>query len=94
MPIGTDEIRHLAGLAQLELDESSIEELRGQLETILEHVARLRELEIEDPSPDLGAAPAALREDRIRPGLDVDQALANAPAADEDLFRVPRILDR
>jgi aspartyl-tRNA(Asn)/glutamyl-tRNA(Gln) amidotransferase subunit C len=94
VPIGTDEIRHLAGLAQLELDESAIEALRDQLQTILDYVDRLRELELEEGPADTPPEPRALREDRVRSGLRVDEALENAPEKEDDLFRVPRILDR
>jgi aspartyl-tRNA(Asn)/glutamyl-tRNA(Gln) amidotransferase subunit C len=92
--IDTNEVLRIASLARLELDEGSVETFRHQLKEILDYVGMLGELDVTDVPPTthpLGRGQAA-RPDEVRPSLSVDEALANAPDAANDLFRVPRVL--
>jgi aspartyl-tRNA(Asn)/glutamyl-tRNA(Gln) amidotransferase subunit C len=94
--IDDSEVRRIAGLAQLELDEATTEIFRHQLGSILDHVARLAELD-GAPAPHADLVPATggahLREDVEVPGLSRSEALGNAPDAAAGHFRVPRILE-
>jgi aspartyl-tRNA(Asn)/glutamyl-tRNA(Gln) amidotransferase subunit C len=92
--IDTNEVLRIAALARLELDEGSVETFRHQLKEILDYVGMLGELDVTDVPPTthpLGRGQAE-RPDDVRPSLAVDEALANAPDAANDLFRVPRVL--
>ena len=89
--ISRDEVLHVAQLARLELTEEEIERLQEQLNAILEAVGKVAELDLSDVEPtahplDLVNTWAA---DEPRPSLSVDEALANAPDREGDLFRVP-----
>ena len=94
MAIDSAEVRRIADLACLELDPKALELLRGQLGSILDYVARLEELDAEPAavSPDAAASQAQLRSDEPVEGLEVDEALGNAPDAARGHFRVPRVL--
>lgn len=92
--ISRDEVAHLAHLARLELEPDELEHLAGQLDQIVSSVARVAEVAADDIPPTSHSVPVTnvLRPDELRPSLTADEALAGAPAAEDDRFRVPRIL--
>ncbi|KAA2253511.1 Asp-tRNA(Asn)/Glu-tRNA(Gln) amidotransferase subunit GatC [Solihabitans fulvus] len=92
--ISRDEVAHLARLARLAVTEDELDLFAGQLDVILQAVARVGELATSDVPPTSHAVPLTnvFREDVLRPGLRQQQALAGAPAAEAGRFRVPRIL--
>jgi aspartyl-tRNA(Asn)/glutamyl-tRNA(Gln) amidotransferase subunit C len=89
--ISRDEVLHVAGLARLELTDEEVERFREQLNAILEAVGKVAELDLSDVEPT--AHPLDLvnawADDEPRPSLSVEEALANAPDRNRDLFRVP-----
>jgi aspartyl-tRNA(Asn)/glutamyl-tRNA(Gln) amidotransferase subunit C len=91
MAITREEVLHVAKLARLELSEDEIERLTGELSAILEAVSKVSELDLSDVPPT--SHPLELvntwGEDEPRPSLSLDEALANAPAREGDLFKVP-----
>ncbi len=94
MKITEKDVRHVAALAQLKLNETEVETFSRQLSRILEYFEMLRAVETPDAEP---AAPTPVRdnvfrEDVARPCLSSQQALKNAPAADQACFKVPRII--
>ncbi len=92
--ISADDVRHVARLARLELTEEEVELFAGQLEAVLEHASDVEALDTGGVAPTAHPLPLAnvLRDDVVRPGLDRDEVLAMAPAAEDGRFRVPRIL--
>ena len=92
--IDDDAIRHIAALAQLTVDETTLPELRNQLATILSYAARLQDVEVSGADAWTHAAESApgLRADQTRPSLSAEQALRAAPESFAGLFRVPRVL--
>lgn len=92
--ITRDEVAHLARLARLALDEEELDHLAAQLDVIISAVARVQEVTAEDIPPTSHALPLTnvFRPDEVRPSLSPEQVLAQAPAAEEQRFRVPRIL--
>ena len=93
--ITRDEVAHLARLSRLALADDELDHLAAQLDQIISAVARVQEVAAEDIPPSSHALPLTnvYRDDEPRPSLTPEQALAGAPAADEQRFRVPRILD-
>ena len=93
--ISRDEVAHLANLARIELRPDELDRLAGQLEVILGSVAKVREVAGDDVPATSHPLPLinVTRPDVPRPGLSAEQALAGAPAAQEQRFRVPRILE-
>lgn len=89
-----DEVAHLARLARIELTDAELDHLAPQLEVILTSVARVGEVASADVPPTSHPLPLTnvFRDDQVRPGLSPQQALAGAPAVEEQRFRVPRIL--
>jgi aspartyl-tRNA(Asn)/glutamyl-tRNA(Gln) amidotransferase subunit C len=92
--ITRDEVAHLARLSRLALGEDELDHLAAQLDVIISAVARVQEVAAEDIPPTSHALPLTnvFRADEVRPSLAPEQALSAAPAAEEQRFRVPRIL--
>ena len=92
--ISREEVRHLADLARIELDDAELDHLAPQLSVILESVASIREAAAADIPPTSPPLPVVnvFREDVVRPSLTAEQALSGAPAVEEQRFAVPRIL--
>jgi aspartyl-tRNA(Asn)/glutamyl-tRNA(Gln) amidotransferase subunit C len=95
MSITRDEVAHLARLSRLALGEDELGHLAAQLDEIISAVARVQEVTAEDIPPTSHALPLTnvFRPDEVQPCLTPDQALAEAPAAEDQRFRVPRILE-
>ena len=91
MAISRDEVVHVARLARLALTEEELDRFAGQLDAILEAVGKVAELNLSGVEPTLHPLALAnvLAEDDPRPCLQVDEALANAPEAEDGAFRVP-----
>jgi aspartyl-tRNA(Asn)/glutamyl-tRNA(Gln) amidotransferase subunit C len=93
--ISREEVAHLARLSRLAVSDDELDRFAGQLDVILQAVARVGEVAAADIPPTSHSVPLTnvLREDVVVPGVDRDEALAGAPDAAENRFRVPRILD-
>ena len=92
MAISTDDVLHVARLARLDLDEEEVARMTQELSAVLEHVEKIGELgDLDDvpPTSHVVAIENVLRDDQPRPSLARDLALAEAPDADDDGFRVP-----
>ena len=89
------EVEHLARLARLQLSDAEVDHYAGQLDVILQSVARVSEVADADIPPTSHPIPMVnvFRDDVVLPGLDRDAVAAGAPAWEDDRFRVPRILD-
>lgn len=100
MAINHAQVRHIARLAHLDLDEDDEATLAQELQSILDHVALLDEVDevdgIERIERASNAHPQPLRDDREeaeKPAAALDRALSNAPEHAAAHFRVPRVLD-
>jgi aspartyl-tRNA(Asn)/glutamyl-tRNA(Gln) amidotransferase subunit C len=101
MKLTREEVLRVAELAHLELSEADAETYRGQLDSILEYVGKLNELDLTgiEPMAQVLFSPddpnqSALRDDVVRP-CDAGEAILNqAPAARKPYFRVPKVIDR
>ncbi len=96
MALTREQVRHIAELARLELSAEELSRMTEQLSAILDHAARLQELDTEALPPTASVAPLenVMREDAIAPSLPREAVLANAPDKDDknEFFRVRAIL--
>src|SRR5579863_9103529 len=92
--ISADEVVHVARLARLALTPDELEQFTEQLAAVLEHARDVEALDTAGVPPTAHPLPLrnVLREDQPVPSLDRDEVLAQAPEAEADRFRVPRIL--
>jgi aspartyl-tRNA(Asn)/glutamyl-tRNA(Gln) amidotransferase subunit C len=89
-------VEHVARLARLRLTPEEIERFAHQLARILAYAEHVQEVDTTGIAAESHVLPPGppMREDEERPGLDLDEAMANAPEADRaaGLFKVPRVL--
>ena len=92
--ITLDDARHVAKLARLALTEEQLVKLTPQLESILEYVAKISQVDVSGVEPMAHAVPLAnvLRDDVVQKPLEVEQVLQNAPDRDGAFFKVPKII--
>lgn len=93
--ISVEQVRHVARLARLELTEDEEKRLQDELSAILAYVDKLNELDTDsvEPTAQVGEAGTPMREDKVTNQPDPEAMLANAPAREGNLFKVPRIIE-
>jgi aspartyl-tRNA(Asn)/glutamyl-tRNA(Gln) amidotransferase subunit C len=89
--IDREQVLHVARLARLRLSEAEVESMTGELSSVLDHIEKIGELDLDDVTPTSHVVELenVLRPDEPRPSLPRDVALAEAPDSDGTGFRVP-----
>jgi aspartyl-tRNA(Asn)/glutamyl-tRNA(Gln) amidotransferase subunit C len=89
--IDREQVLHVARLARLRLSEDEVERMGEELSTILDHIEKLNELDLDgvQPTSHVVELENVLREDVPRPSLPREKALEQAPDAAAGGFRVP-----
>jgi aspartyl-tRNA(Asn)/glutamyl-tRNA(Gln) amidotransferase subunit C len=92
--IAPEEVRQIAALARLRLDDAEVERMTHDLDAILGYVDTIKNLDTSDIEPMTHAVPfdCPLREDVAGEPLPVEEALRNAPRRQDSFFEVPRII--
>ncbi len=88
------EIRYLAHLSRIQLNEDEVRDLQKDLSQLLDYVGQLKSLPTDKVEPTNAVLPAynRFRKDEVKPSLPAEKALANAPERMGDFFRVPRVI--
>lgn len=95
MKLSREEVKHIAELARLALDEQEVILYQEQLSSILEYFGHLQQLDTEAIPPTATVLPirSVMRDDEETLSSSQEEILANAPAADEGCFIVPAVLE-
>ena len=95
MKITKEEVEHVALLARLKFSESEQERFTTQLNSILEYMEKLEELDTAHVEPTFHAVAQTnvFRQDMVKPSIPRDLSLSNAPDGDRGFFRVPKIIE-
>jgi aspartyl-tRNA(Asn)/glutamyl-tRNA(Gln) amidotransferase subunit C len=95
MPLDRAAVDHVARLARLDLSEEERERMQRELTGILEHAEKIQALDLDGVPATSHALPLSnvFRKDEVRPSLSPEDALSNAPEAEDGRFRVPRIIE-
>ena len=93
MAITTDDVRHVAKLARLRLDDERVKTMTDELGSILDHIGKIGELDLADVAPMTHPLDVVnvLADDVPHESLPPEQALANAPDPADGCFRVPQM---
>ena len=93
--ITREDVEHVAELARLELTAAEKGQFIVQLNSILTYIEKLSELDTAGVEPTSHVLPMSnvFRDDEVRPSLDRDQVLQNAPQESHFFFKVPRIIE-
>ena len=89
--IDRDEVLHVARLARLKLDEDEVESMARELSGVLDHIAKIGELDLDDvpATSHVVEVVGRLRPDQPRESFPREVALAQAPAVSDGGFLVP-----
>lgn len=95
MSVTKKDVDYVADLARLEFTEEESESLAEDMNQILDHMNTLEEVDTSDVEPleHVVDLEYRLRKDEAKEPLSHDDALKNAPDADTDYFRVPRVIE-
>jgi aspartyl-tRNA synthetase len=93
--ISQDHVRHIAKLGRLKLTDSEVLLYQKDLNSILEYVETLRELDTENVRPMSHVIPMknVWREDKPGKAGNPEEILSNAPEREKDFFKVPKIIE-
>ncbi len=99
MALTEKDVRYVAALAHLELTAEEVRKFLPQLDSILDYVQKMNELDTSHVEPMAQVVTSAsenpaLRPDVSRKALTPEQATANAPESAAGYFKVPRVIDR
>ena len=106
MAVTDKDVTYVADLANLELTDQERQGMLKDLNSILEYIDRLNELDTSDVPPmaqisnkfggmeESGRFGDALRDDVVVPCLPHNEALKNAPETDGDFFKVPKVIEK
>jgi aspartyl-tRNA(Asn)/glutamyl-tRNA(Gln) amidotransferase subunit C len=97
MAVTIKDVEHIAKLAKLKFTEAEKLKLQVEMNTVLEYMDKLNELDLENVKP-LDNINEELqnvfREDTAEPGLTKEEGLKNAPAKTDDFFKVPKVIHK
>ncbi|MBN1300550.1 MAG: Asp-tRNA(Asn)/Glu-tRNA(Gln) amidotransferase subunit GatC [Melioribacteraceae bacterium] len=94
MSVTKKDVEYIAKLARLELTEKETENYTDQLNQILDYMEKLNELDTSNIEPLSHPVENfnVFREDIIQPSVSREDALKNAPDANEEFFKVPKVI--
>jgi aspartyl-tRNA(Asn)/glutamyl-tRNA(Gln) amidotransferase subunit C len=94
MSVTRKDVEHIAELAKLKFKEEELEKFTDHLNEILAYVEKLNELDTTDVEPLSHPVEGSnvFREDEVKPSLDREEALRNAPDRSELFFKVPKVI--
>jgi aspartyl-tRNA(Asn)/glutamyl-tRNA(Gln) amidotransferase subunit C len=92
--IEPEEVREIAQLARLRLDEAETARMAAELDAILGYIEEVKQVDTAGVEPMTHAVPfdCPYRPDEVGPMLSQEEALANAPRRQDSFFEVPRIV--
>jgi len=95
MPIDKNQVKKVAKLSRISLDDSKLENLSKDLVSILNFVEQLNKLDTNEIKPLTSIIDKSLdtRDDTVSDGKIKDQILKNSPEKNEDFFIVPKVVD-
>ena len=94
MPNDTLDVRHIAKLARLDLDDAEAATFQPQLQAVLDHVNALGALDLDAIEPTTRSATmfGPMRDDTPGESLPTEAVVANAPDSAQGQIRVPKVV--
>ena len=95
MKITTDEVKYVANLAKLYVDEAEAEKLTGEMESIINFADMLSEIDTESVAPTNHAMKVqnVFREDVVKDSYSQEAILKNAPSQEGGCYLVPKVVE-
>ena len=95
MKVTDQDIKTVASLSRLRIRPDEVAEVAAQLDKFLTYVENLQAIDTSQIEPTTYALPMqnVFRADEVKPSLERELALSNAPLAEDGYFKVPRVLE-
>ena len=95
MKVTENDVKIVASLSRLKINDEESVEVIAQLDKFLTYVENLQSVDTSKIEPTTYALPMQniFREDKVKPSLNRELALSNAPVQDDGYFKVPRVLE-
>jgi aspartyl-tRNA(Asn)/glutamyl-tRNA(Gln) amidotransferase subunit C len=95
LKVSKKDMENVAVLSRLSIPEAEAAQYTSQLDAFLAYVENLKSVPTDSVKPTTYALPVqnVFREDVVKPSLEREAALANAPLREDGYFKVPRILE-
>lgn len=95
MKVTQQDIRTVASLSRLRIRDEEAAEVTAQLDKFLTYVENLQSIDTTNIEPTTYALPMqnVFRADEVKPSLERELALSNAPLKEDGYFKVPRVLE-
>ena len=94
MSVSKDEVKNIAKLSKLRLEENEVDEFTKDMNRILDYMEKLNELDTENVEPLSNPLDTfnVFRKDELKKSIDREDALKNAPDGTDEFFRVPKVI--
>lgn len=95
MSVDADTVRRISRLARIAVAEKEVEHLKGELNAMLAFVEQLSEVDVADVEPMTSVTPMKMkkRADVVTDGGNAEAVVGNAPASEDHLFLVPKVVE-
>ncbi|MBR1580341.1 MAG: Asp-tRNA(Asn)/Glu-tRNA(Gln) amidotransferase subunit GatC [Selenomonadaceae bacterium] len=95
MKVTQQDLDTVASLSRLRISDEERPEVLSQLDKFLTYVDNLQQVDTSNVEPTTYALPMknVFRADEVKPSLDRELALSNAPLKEDGYFKVPRVLE-
>ena len=95
MSLTPDQVRHIAHLARLGIEDGEVDRFAGQLSEILDYFERLRQVDTEGipPTAQVIYLQNVMRADEPSPPSSREDVMANAPQQEDGLFKIRAVLE-
>ncbi len=95
MSVDADTVKRIGRLARIKIEDGDVDKLKDELNTILDFVEQLSEVNVEGVEAMTSVAPMALRrrEDAVTDGGYPDKIVANSPISEDNFFMVPKVVE-
>lgn len=95
MSVDEKTVRHIAHLARLAVTDDEASALQGELNSILDWVKQLSEVDTDGVEPMTSVVATAMRqrEDRVSDGNYPEIVVGNAPVSEDNYFVVPKVVE-
>lgn len=96
MPVTKKDVEYIANLAKLRFNDEELDNFTHELNEILNYVEKLNELDTNNIEPLSHPIENVnvFREDQLKPSIDREEALRNAPSSTEEFFKVPKVINK
>lgn len=95
MSVDADTVKRIGRLARIKVEDGDVNKLKDELNTILDFVEQLSEVDVTGVEPMTSVAPMALRrrDDAVTDGGYPEKVVSNAPISEDNFFMVPKVIE-